>query len=300
MFQFGIFDKSNLLGFIGFDNCLNESIPNDTEIDEITTICNILATFFVKQHIDEVAAMDFKSRQEVMDHLDNYVYVVNMETFEVLFMNEKVKKVMNASTGGKTACYSFFRGNEEQCTDCPMRQMKGDGPENIMCELYNDKLEIWTETRASLLRWTDGGNACLINCLDISKQKSEHLQHINQLEHLAYVDELTGSRTYSKFKEDARSILEKQADCTHLLVKLDVDNFKLVNQMYGYAKGDEILRSVAKAIEKTLRSENDIFARIGNDEFIAMFTLQDMDEVSEAYEGFLRNFSSIIGADFPF
>lgn len=300
MFQFGIFDKSNLLGFIGFDNCMNEIVLNDTEIDEIATICNVLATFFVKQHIDEVAAMDFQSRQEVMDHLDNYIYVVNMVTFEVLFMNEKAKRVINRGIDGVATCYKYFRGKDEQCADCPMRQMAGDGPENIICELYNDKLEIWTETRASTLRWTDGGHACLINCADISKQKWEHLQHINQLEQLAYVDELTGSRTYSKFKEDARRILGEQINSCHLLVKLDVDNFKLINQMYGYEKGDEILRCVAKAIEKTLRDENEIFSRMGNDEFIVMFTLGDRDEVSQTYEAFLKNFHQLMSDDFAF
>lgn len=300
MFQFGIFDKSYLLGFIGFDNCMNEIIPDDTEIDEIATICNILATFFVKQHMDEVAAMDFKSRQEVMDHLDNYIYVVNMETFEVLFMNEKTKNVMNADSSGTSTCYSFFRGNEGQCEDCPMRQMNGDGSENIVCEIYNEKLEIWTETRASTLRWTDGGHACLINCADITKQKSEHLQHINQLEQLAYVDELTGCRTYGKFKEDARFILEQHQDSLHLIVKLDVDNFKLINQMFGYEKGNDILRCIAKAIETTLSNEDGIYARMGNDEFIILIAIESTDEISEAYERFLHNVGLLIGDDFPF
>lgn len=300
MFQFGIFDKSHLLGFIGFDNCMNENVPNDTEIDEMATICNILATFFVKQHIDEVAAIDFKSMQEIMDHLDNYIYVVNMETFQVLFMNEKTKKVMNTNTSGDVACYNFFRGNEEQCEDCPMRQMGDDGPDNTFCELYNEKLKIWIETRASTLRWTDGGHACLINCADITEQKSERLLRISQLEKLAYVDELTGSLSYSKFKKDACRILEEETDCQHLLIKLDVDNFKLINQMYGYEKGDEILRCIARAMEKTLRSETEIFSRIGNDEFIALFTIHDLNEISETYESFLNNANSIIGEDFPF
>lgn len=300
MFQFGIFDKSQLLGFIGFDNCTNENIPNDTEVDEIATICNVLATFFVKQHIDEIVAQDFKSRQEVMDHLDNYIYVVNMGTFEVLFMNEKTKALMNQNTSGKTACYSFFRGNDQQCEDCPMRQMKGDDSEQIVCEMYNEKLNIWTETKASTLRWTDGGHACLISCADITKQKSEHLLHINQLEQIAYVDELTGSRTYSKFKEDARRILERETLNLHLLVKLDIDNFKLVNQMYGYAKGDEMLCLVARALEKTMRSEQDIFARIGNDEFIALMQIESVEEAATLYNLFLSNFFPLIGDEIVF
>lgn len=85
-----------------------------------------------------------------------------------------------------------------------------------------------------------------------------------------------------------------------MLVKLDVDDFKLINQMYGFEKGDEILCCVAKVIKKTLRNENEIFARIGNDEFIILLTMRDVNEASETYETFLRHFNTLIGDDFPF
>lgn len=65
MFQFGIYDKNHLLGFIGFANCKSEAIPSDTEIDDMETICNILATFFVKHRIDETAAQYLLTRQEM-------------------------------------------------------------------------------------------------------------------------------------------------------------------------------------------------------------------------------------------
>lgn len=300
MFQFGVFDKNQLLGFIGFDNCMNENIPNDTEIDEIATICNILATFFVKQHMDEAAAMDFKSRQEVMDHLDNYIYVINRDTYEILFMNEKTKRQMNQYPGEQTACHRFFRGNDEQCGDCPMRQMKSDGSNKVVCEIYNEKLNIWTETRASTLQWTDGVDACLINCVDITMQKSEHLLHISQLEQLAYVDALTGGRTYHKFKEDAQRILLEQSDKLHLIIKLDIDNFKLINQMYGYERGDEILCWVARAFEKTMKNDQEIYARIGNDEFIAIMQIGNAQEADVRYESFLSHFFNLAGDELTF
>lgn len=300
MFQFGIFDKNQLLGFIGFDNCMNENVPNDTEMDEIATICNVLATFFVKQHIDEATIIDLKSRQEVMDHLDNYIYVVNMESFEVLFLNEKTKKIMSANTSGKSVCYSFFRGNDSQCEDCPMHLMNNGAVGNVISEIFNEKLNIWTETRASTLRWSNGEHACLINCADISKQKAEHLSHINHLEQLAYVDELTGSRTFNKFKEDARQILNVENQLNHLLVKLDIDNFKLVNKMYGYEDGNRVLRYVAQAIEKTLRNDNEIYSRVSNDEFIVLLTIHSNEEITETYASFLKNVQTIIGDQFPF
>lgn len=299
MFQFGIFDKSRLLGFIGFDNCRNESLLNDIEIDEMNTICNILSTFFVKQYIDEVSQKDLLARQEVMNHLENYIYVINTETFELLFMNAKIQTILNESKEG-TACYNFFRGKEKQCDDCPMRKLVDTNQDRVVEEIYNEKLGIWMETSASLMRWTDGKLACLINCTNITKQKEDHLTHVDQLEKLIYVDVLTGDRTYHKFKIDAQRILEKYPDELHFLVKLDIANFKLINQIYGYEKGNEVLCCVSKALEHMMRNENEIFARISNDEFIALFTLQNKNEIEGLNRKFIDNFQEFMGSDFSF
>ncbi|MEG0377376.1 MAG: GAF domain-containing protein, partial [Eubacterium sp.] len=169
MFQFGIFDHNNLLGFIGFDNCEEESVPSDADIDEITTICNILATFFVKQRISDESAKNLNSMVEVMNHLENYIYVINTETFEVLFMNERIGMLMEKEDVSPY-CYSFFRGNDSQCPDCPVRKLMDEKRERSTAKIYNKKLGIWIETTASILRWMDGETACLVNCLDISKQ----------------------------------------------------------------------------------------------------------------------------------
>lgn len=299
MFQFGIFDKNYLLGFIGFDNCRSESVPSDTVIDEMKTICNILSTFFVKQHMDEAATKDLFARQEVMNHLDSYIYVIHTETFEILFMNDKIQKLMKQSPNEKT-CYRFFRGNSEQCPDCPLRQLGEEKLERTVCEIFNKKLNIWMEATASILRWTDGNLGCLISCTDITKQKEANLRHISQLENLVYIDVLTGCNTYHKFKENALAILKEEEDLTHLLIKLDIDNFKLINQIYGYEKGDEILCYVAKALEKTTRNKNEVFARITNDEFIALFTIYDASDIEKLYQTFLEEFYALVEKDFGF
>jgi diguanylate cyclase (GGDEF)-like protein len=53
------------------------------------------------------------------------------------------------------------------------------------------------------------------------------------------------------------------------LVILDVDHFKSVNDSYGHAVGDDVLREVAKVIGSTLRNE-DLFARYGGEEFVIL------------------------------
>ncbi|MEG1579001.1 MAG: EAL domain-containing protein, partial [Oscillospiraceae bacterium] len=298
-YKTGIFDKDQLLGFIGFDNCRGGSLRNEVEIDEIATICNILSTFFVKLRTDEAIARDTRVKIEVMNHLRNYVYVVNPETFEVLFMNHQARNLVQGKEC-TTPCYEYFLENQQQCDSCPIRRMQEENSRQSSRETYVPHLGIWVEISATALRWLDGSPCYLLECADITVQKEEHLQHIAQLEKLAFYDPLTGCRTLYKFLEDAREILQRQMETKHFLVKMDIENFKLINQIYGYQKGDDILQCVARAIEKTGRDGGEIYARVFNDEFVALFSMEDSATISALNDDFIKNFYSELGRHFTF
>lgn len=53
MLQFAIFDSGELKGFVGFDDCIAERHPSDQEVEELETICNIIAIFLIKHRIQE-------------------------------------------------------------------------------------------------------------------------------------------------------------------------------------------------------------------------------------------------------
>jgi len=50
---------------------------------------------------------------------------------------------------------------------------------------------------------------------------------------------------------------------------IDVDNFKAMNDLYGHTLGDEVLRTVAKTLQESLR-KTDLVARMGGDEFVIL------------------------------
>ena len=56
---------------------------------------------------------------------------------------------------------------------------------------------------------------------------------------------------------------------------IDIDNFKTVNDQWGYEAGDEVLRAVAGRINLSLRTE-DLVGRWGGEEFVAVLTLTDL------------------------
>ena len=64
----------------------------------------------------------------------------------------------------------------------------------------------------------------------------------------------------------------ESADTDHLaLILIDVDNFKTVNDNYGHAVGDRVLKRVADILRSSFRSV-DILCRIGGDEFAVVMT----------------------------
>ena len=88
-----------------------------------------------------------------------------------------------------------------------------------------------------------------------------------RLSHEASHDALTGL-----FNRGAYDLLMSSTDKEHMaLLLIDVDNFKGVNDTYGHAVGDRVLKRVADILKHSFRSV-DILCRIGGDEFAVVMT----------------------------
>jgi diguanylate cyclase (GGDEF)-like protein len=88
------------------------------------------------------------------------------------------------------------------------------------------------------------------------------------MEHAALSDPLTGlaNRRMLMSTADYEIARHRRADARFVVVMLDLDGFKQVNDRYGHAAGDELLRDVAQGLTQVLRTQ-DTVARLGGDEF---------------------------------
>jgi diguanylate cyclase (GGDEF)-like protein len=88
------------------------------------------------------------------------------------------------------------------------------------------------------------------------------------VEQQAMVDSLTGLANRRSLEESLRSELARAARFTDSVsvVLADLDDFKQVNDRYGHAAGDEVLKAFAGALRKTVR-ESDVAGRWGGEEF---------------------------------
>ena len=95
----------------------------------------------------------------------------------------------------------------------------------------------------------------------------ENLTARDQLSHAASHDALTGL-----FNRGAYDMLMKSVDTAHMaLIIIDVDYFKSINDTYGHAVGDRVLKRVAEILQESFRSV-DILCRFGGDEFVVVMT----------------------------
>ena len=95
---------------------------------------------------------------------------------------------------------------------------------------------------------------------------------------LAYRDRLTGLPNRLQFRDDAqRAIAQADPARDHIAVlMLDLDRFKHVNDVLGYASGDRLLAGVAERLQQVVR-DGDVVARLGGDEFALLMHDADVD-----------------------
>jgi diguanylate cyclase len=84
----------------------------------------------------------------------------------------------------------------------------------------------------------------------------------------AMIDPLTGLFNRRAMDIHLNELWQTESECLSILV-MDIDHFKLINDSYGHAIGDIVIRNVAEAMRKCIRGE-DIAIRYGGEEFLVL------------------------------
>ena len=108
-----------------------------------------------------------------------------------------------------------------------------------------------------------------------------------ELKELAHKDGLTKLYNRYGFDEMAEKMIKKDPEAYYVAALLDVDDFKLINDMYGRAYGDKTLISLAENMQKFFPSSA-LLGRNGGDEFCILLPNCTMEEIKEALIEFTK------------
>ena len=166
-------------------------------------------------------------------------------------------------------------------TEALQRLSKGDKvfkpnhyPQN---DAIGKMIDAYNDLRKSLIR---ADFAAML--LEMQERKTQ------KYEELAYLDPLTGILNRRKYNEILRRefLNARHAEPVCVLI-LDLDHFKTVNDRYGHDIGDKVLIAFSETIAKAIRAD-DVFARIGGEEFALVFIGTAKETAMKIAEKLLR------------
>jgi diguanylate cyclase (GGDEF)-like protein/PAS domain S-box-containing protein len=123
---------------------------------------------------------------------------------------------------------------------------------------------------------------------------TEH-QHIEkELERLAITDSLTGLFNRRHFFVEAEKIFarSKYPPFELVILMMDIDHFKIVNDTYGHQQGDTVLREIARCIQENLRP-TDLLGRYGGEEFVALLPRTPGSDIGPVADRLLKSIRDI-------
>ena len=219
---------------------------------------------------------------ELMDNTSTNIYVTDVETNKILFMNKAMQKSFGIEKPEGKICWQVLqKGMDGPCHFCPVPGLLKEEDEHpsVVWEEENTRTGITYKNYDSFMQWTDGRT--------VHFQQSVDNTITRQLEKAAATDELTGllNRRAGKLALD-HTLSQAKRDKLRVIVGMyDVNDLKQVNDTYGHAVGDVLLKTISGNIKECLAPQDYIF-RLSGDEFIIVFKDTDLaaskEKVSQA------------------
>lgn len=105
---------------------------------------------------------------QMMDNMDNYVYLIDADNYQINFVNRKVVLTTPEVHIGDY-CYRVIGNKNAPCENCLMKSL--DRENHYSCaseEHFNYSLRAWTRSSACWLECDENSATCMLNCMDIS------------------------------------------------------------------------------------------------------------------------------------
>lgn len=121
------------------------------------------------------------------------------------------------------------------------------------------------------------------------RQLEEMRREMEETDYIVNHDKKTGLLNYTSFLERAERCIREHPEDTYYLLYSDFSNFQYLNETYGYAAGDQVLKEFGKELKETCE-KGILFARVTADHFVSLHTGIGMEELRREYTGICRAF----------
>lgn len=227
--------NEKVVAVIGVGNKSSDYTKEDVEIlREISeTLWNIISQKRNEQKVIEAQ----KKMELVLDNINSVVYITDVESYEILYINEYGKKQVGSNALGDK-CYKKIYLNNEPCKFCSnkhffksnnkdknnevsdiiesLRSLHQNKEASYFYEVYNEIENKWFEIKDTFIQWFDGRSVKLSVAADITERKNAENSLKDFAEHLQLLND-TKDKFFSIISHDLKNPLGSFRQITSLL-----------------------------------------------------------------------------------
>ena len=163
MLQCSILDNGVFRGYVGFDECSVHRLWTRDQIDLLQFLSEVLSMFLLKKRAQDKMAAQTDNLYSILDRQDVWLYVIDPDTCQIKFLNEKARTCAPNSTS--LPCYKAFRNRDSRCENCPAVEIWQKKNDSAVIE--DSRFGLRVQANASEIQW-NGKPACLIFCHELN------------------------------------------------------------------------------------------------------------------------------------
>lgn len=256
---------------------------------------------------EDVRPLGSQFFERLLDHLYDGVYFVDRNRI-IRYWNHAAERLSGYSSSevvGRACqdnilCHTDCQGTLLCKRGCPLlKSMREDEPISARVFLKHRKGHRVPVDVSVMPIYDDNGKS--VGAVEIFRDASPVVAlelAYRQMRELAEKDPLTGAINRRQALEilDRQMTLQRESGMPFSLIMADIDHFKLVNDSFGHAVGDEALKAFESCLEAKSRG-SDIVARIGGEEFLIILPNLDVSHALQIAERLRKSVAKIRIAD---
>jgi len=170
----------------GYEEHAIEAVQNGAQdylIKPVNTIQLVTSINYAieRKKVEEECKKDYKQLLSIFDSMEEMIYVSDVDSYEIVYMNDSIKKVFGCSVGEK--CYTTFEENDFPCVDCHSNAIFGSNiGKTFIYEIKSKKNNRWYKSTIRAIKWPDGRILRYTISIDITEAKIKEEKLSNFLE----------------------------------------------------------------------------------------------------------------------
>ncbi len=158
------------VGCVAFEDCeLSTKEFEAEQLNHIQSVCSLIDTCVIQFAYQGEEFRKLITKLKVIDDIDEYVYLIDTNTYTLKYVNKKVRTETQDIRIGEP-CYKMICGSDTICDNCVMKRLdNNDIHSKCSSESFNLSLRTWTKQSASWFDKRKDCSVCMIAGTDISE-----------------------------------------------------------------------------------------------------------------------------------